>query len=88
MKNTPRQRGPKIVKHALRIKWGVVDGGSPDICVSWGDRDAKPSARVAVHQMELLTDELTKRGWDITTLRFEIKRTPEWIAANPDAVDS
>jgi hypothetical protein len=84
MPRNKKQRGPRIVKNAIRVKWGTVDGDGPDLCVSWGDNQAKGTARQIVYELEKMARKAADHGWDITTLKFEIKRTPEWILANSE----
>lgn len=67
------QRPPRKSPNTIRIKWGCLRDGNPDICVSWGEGVPKCDARYAINMIDKLTEELILRGYDQTTLRFEIK---------------
>ncbi|WP_342152394.1 hypothetical protein [Methylorubrum sp. SB2] len=64
---------------------------NPDVIYSWPDRNGKCDTRVLmrafeeliVHDGNTLRQELEARGYDITTLRFSIKRLP--VTPTPDA---
>jgi hypothetical protein len=68
----------------LRAGWGRPDPGEdPDICYAYGGGGAaKPDGRILAEALEGLTiyegrslrEELDRRGYDITTLKFSIEQ--------------
>lgn len=77
-----RWREPKAKPGELRVAWGRVEGGL-DLGYAWGGSGAdKCDSRILMRALEdnevfagkTLREELTARGYDITTLRFSIQR--------------
>lgn len=89
---------PKAKPGQLLARYGRASRGQDlEICYAWGGRGAdSPDARILSNALEevpvfggrSLSEELTRRGYDITTLRFSIERLPTpslTQGANPDA---
>jgi hypothetical protein len=81
-----RYRAPKMKPGQLRMYWGRVDGDSPDVCYMWGGGGANKCDAALLHyhlgtkqlnwKKEIepsLIEELEKRGYDISTLKFSIE---------------
>jgi hypothetical protein len=83
-----RLRAPKSKPGELKVQWGKLPHDNPDICYSWGDgcsrtdghllHNALTSRRYYAHDLAhpepSLLDELKERGYDITTLKFYIRK--------------
>ena len=81
-----RRRSPK--PRELIAYLGRIDGEPPDLIFAWGDGIARCDAALLNHALtqrrafdvgESLFDELKKRGYDLDTLRFSIKK-PDPVA--------
>lgn len=59
-------------KSALRVWWSKREG---DVMYDY-DRHA-PDGHLMHHHMGPLLEELDRRGFDLTTVRFTIRRKPE-----------
>jgi hypothetical protein len=83
-------RTPRIIARTLRAVWGKLRGESPNICYAWGVGCSSSDARllhyaltgkhwdrVAQRFENSLVEELAARGYDLRTLRFEIKKLPD-----------
>lgn len=85
-----RPRAPKAKEGELKMCWGKMPHENPDMCFAWGEGCTKRDANLlhyvmasprnkymAPDQMPTLVEELDKRGYDITTLKFSIKKKVE-----------
>lgn len=64
-----RERG---LPPRIRVYWSKVEH---DIMVNWDAGCSRSSANyVLCHFMEPFTKELEKRGYDLSTLRFQIRK--------------
>lgn len=85
-----RYRQPKQVPLTLKAQWGKMPDDDPDFIFSWGTgcsgADARLLNNVLCHEryrhpllremkpMPSLVEELKARGYDVTTLRFSIRK--------------
>jgi hypothetical protein len=82
-----RWREPKAKPNQLKAQWGKLKHDSPDLCFAWGDGVNKCDARLLSNAITSFTfepgsyetrpslyDELEKRGYDMTTLKFSISK--------------
>ncbi len=80
---TKRYSAPKAKKGELLVKYGKVDGVC-DIQYCWPDNESSMHIDInllliALHRNKMfegksLIEELENRGYDITTLKFAIKK--------------
>ena len=84
-----RYRAPKAKPGELLLKYGKLPNDHPDVCIAWGGEGAdKRDAnlifntlcddRYKFNSTETdcsLVEELKKRGYDITTIKFSIRKT-------------
>jgi hypothetical protein len=81
-----RLRAPKAKPGELVAKWGKVEG-MEDVCYAWGDGVSKCDAHLLNSALSAkqhrpfdgswspsFLDELKSRGYDITTLKFSIRK--------------
>ena len=79
-----RYRQPVVKKGEIKVKW-ASDGGTPCLVYAWGEGlrkqhiipllDAFERAPNDLHRTtKSLAQELEDNGFDITTLRFTIKK--------------
>jgi len=61
----------------LKCQYGKLPYCNPDIVYSWGKNTSKSDARLLHGTIPKLIDELVKRGYDVTTLKFSIKKYKE-----------
>lgn len=66
---------PQQLPNRIAIKWAKTREERQDLYVSWGDGAFKADARYALDSISVMAEELKKRGYDITTLKFEIRKT-------------
>jgi len=82
-----RYRAPKPKQDEINIKWGRLPHDVPDLCVTWGKGTQKADANLIMSVLHGerhrpfndswspgLVDELISRDYDITTLKFSIKK--------------
>ncbi len=82
-----RYREPKANPGELKAQYGKLKHDSPDIIYAWGDGCSSADARLLHYVMsrewyhpadgtwgDSFIKELEKRGYDITTLKFSIKK--------------
>jgi hypothetical protein len=82
-----RYRAPRQKPGVLRAYYGRVDGNAPDVCYQWGGSGANrrdghllnyylSSRRLNWKGEEepSLIEELEKRGYDLSTLKFSIEQ--------------
>lgn len=82
-----RYREPKAKPGELKAQWGKLKYDRPDLCYVWGEGVPKCDASLLDyaltgkrhHPMDDswspgLIEELEKRGYDITTLKFSIQK--------------
>ena len=87
-----RWREPKAKPGELKSQWGKLRYDTPDLCFAWGEgvgrhdgallNDVFTSVRYQCSffndkPLPSFVDELTSRGYDITTLRFSIQKKRE-----------
>lgn len=83
---TKRLRAPKAKPGQLKAQWGKVDG-MVDLCYAWGDGVSKSDGHflntiltsqryhpIGDSWSSGFIDEMTSRGYDITTLKFSIEK--------------
>ena len=81
-----RYRRPKLAEGEIRLQRGKVDG-DVDMCIFYGDNVPRCDRALVMNKFcfgdydavkrrlgESFVVELEKRGYDIETLRFSIKR--------------
>jgi len=66
------ERGIRMPKDKIRVYWSKKEG---DLMVDWDHEagQANPRYVLSLFPQEVL-DELTNRGYDISTLRFQIRK--------------
>ena len=69
-----RLRRPRQIPNRIAVKWAITREDGEDLYVAWGAGCPSPDARLALSQIAKLSEELERRGYDITTIRFEVKR--------------
>ena len=76
-----RWRVPTAKPGVLRVSWGIPEAGEPaDIVYTNGEGVGRADSRlmafafetIRVHDGKSLREELQARGYDLTTLKFEI----------------
>lgn len=77
-------RRPQQIPNRIAVKWAGTKEEGKDLYVSWGDGAFKADARFTLDAISTMAKELTRRGYDITTLRFEIRKTPASATASID----
>ncbi len=80
-----RYRAPKVVEGQMKVQMGKLDG-DVDMCIFYGDNTPRCNRALVMNTLcsekldwksELrpsFIDELDKRGYDLDTLRFSIKK--------------
>ena len=82
-----RWRRPRAQSGELKAQWGKVDGDGPGLCYAWGLGISKSDSHL-LHgaltgkQYSIVrgafglsfSEELTVRGYDLTTLRFTVRK--------------
>ncbi|MEJ2043675.1 MAG: hypothetical protein P8X74_03740 [Reinekea sp.] len=82
-----RYRAPKAKDGELKAQWGKLPYDNPNLCYAWGDGIPKCDGRL-LHYMfagkryspidktwdDSFIEELEKRGYDLTTLKFSIQK--------------
>ena len=80
-----RYRRPKVIEGQIKMQRGKVDGGV-DMCIFYGDGTPRCDRALVMNMLcsekldwksELqpsLIDELERRGYDLDTLKFSIKK--------------
>ena len=64
---------PKVKPGELKVQYGKVKASnSPDICYCRGEGTLRADVRLLDNVFSNLYDELEKRGYDLTTLKFSI----------------
>lgn len=89
MGNTKRYRSPRAKPGQLKAQWGKIPDVAPDLCYAWGDGACRSDARLLDDALSGKTyspirlewnssflEELEKRGYDITTLKFSVQKKP------------
>ena len=78
---TRRYRELQAKPGELRVYYGMADGEGPDVCFANGPGTGRPDSRLlntafcTTLPLDVnLVDELQARGYDITTLRFSIRK--------------
>ena len=82
-----RVRKPQIKDGTLTAEWGKLPYDAPDICFTWGKGCSSADARLLNNALggkmyseikkdyeDSLIEELKARGYDITTLKFSIRK--------------
>ena len=81
-----RFRAPKAKPGELKAQWGKLPHDTPDMCYAWGEGVNRADARLLSNALggknylpglglePSLIDELEKRGYDLTTLRFSVQK--------------
>lgn len=81
-----RRRVPVAKPGTLRVSWGIPEAGEPaDILYTNGEGVARSDSRLLCWAFETaivdrhrsLRQELEARGYDLTTLKFEISKRKE-----------
>jgi len=86
-----RFRAPRQIANTLKAQWGKLEGSDPDLCYAWGEGVEKCDARLLHYTFTCgrlaplnpakidpsFIEELERRGYDITTFRFSIKKKAE-----------
>lgn len=66
-------RKPKQIEGRILVKWASTRDEGCDLFVSWGNGCHKADANLAISEVNKLAQELGKRGYDISTIRFEAR---------------
>ena len=87
MDEMKKYRSPKAKPGELKAQWGKLPGDNPAICYAWGDGVGKCDAHLLHNAFSCKThnpindtwdisffEELEKRGYDMTTLKFSIQK--------------
>lgn len=82
-----RWRAPKARDGQVKLQYGKLPNDTHDICVVWGNGCGKADSRLIMSAFTQktfrpgtfdsnpsLVEELDRRGYDITTLRFSIEK--------------
>lgn len=83
-----RYRQPRAKPNTLKAQWGKLRRDTPDLLFVWGEGVPSCDARLLYHTFSCgrinpinrseidpsFTEELEKRGYDITTLKFSIQK--------------
>lgn len=84
---TKRFRAPKAKPGELKAQYGKLPHDKPDLCFAWGEGVDSADARLLNDALtskrhrpmanvwdDSLIEELEKRGYDITTLKFSVQK--------------
>jgi hypothetical protein len=87
MNKKKRYRMPKVKDNELKLQWGKLPKDEPDICVLLGKDIPKCDSRLLMNSFsskrfhpnsfefeDSFLEELEKRGYDIETIKFSIKK--------------
>lgn len=82
-----RYRRPKVIEGEIKMQRGRIDGDDPDMCIFYGDEVPKCDRALVMNTLcfetynhltratkPSLIEELERRGYDMDTLKFSIKR--------------
>lgn len=90
-----RYRRPKVIEGQMKLQRGKIDG-EVDMCIFYGDNTPRCDRALVLnylcserlnYKMERdpsLIDELEKRGYDLDTLQFSIKKKAAKLEAQAD----
>lgn len=65
---------PRIKPKTLQAGYGKIRGHVEDLCFSWGEECDKSDARLLDRVFGDLLPELQRRGYDIHTLKFSVRK--------------
>ena len=76
-----RLRAPTMQDNTLKLGYANVDG-TPDIVTCWGNGCGRADSRLIMHTFciaeihgKTLVDHFKERGYDISTIKFSIKKS-------------
>lgn len=68
---------PREKPDTIEVRWAKhPDDGSEDMWSVWHESADKGASRLCMDAMSALGKELEKRGYDLRSLRFSVKKLP------------
>lgn len=68
---------PRQTPRTLKAGWGSSQESLDDLHYAWGEGIPSCDARLLNAHLPALVDELERRGYDLKTLRFSVKKKEE-----------
>lgn len=69
-------RVPRKKKGVIESCWASSRDDGPDWFANWGEGIPSCDARLVLHHIEKLGEELVRRGYDINSIRIIAKKLP------------